>query len=152
MEKIKIGDILLYSFKLEDGWNKKDLYKKILEKNNQVLSEDKSGKKIKNNFFRAYDKFFIKIYGHYDKSILQNLHKCYSCPYNDEYRKFDDYNELRDEQETVLVLSSKYSDFRDYRIYCAYFSDKLEGESDNIFVYGKCESYFKKLLKILNLN
>lgn len=142
MEKLKIGEVLLYSFRLDNDWTKKDLYNELIKKSKVPLSDEDSTRNT------LYDKFFIKIYGNYDESILQNSYKCYSCPYNDEYRKFDDYNELRDEQEKVLVLVSRYLDFRDYKIYCSYFSDKLVEGSDNVFVYGENDDILKKITNI----
>ena len=138
MPNIRIGERSLLTFKLESGWTKTNLYSKLMD---EIASHLDSS-------HRKYGKYFLKIRGHYDKALLQNEVMCDACPYNPAYRCYHDYNTLRDEKEQILVLSSKYIDFREYDIYASYFTDKLDIEdSDNIELWAMNTGFFYYILK-----
>lgn len=136
----KIGDRLLLNFKMNPGWNKKDLYNTLI---------DEIGSKVSPMDQKKYGKFFLKIRGYYDKAIIQNEQECDACPYNYIYKAYNDYNVLRDEKEPVLVLSSKYVNFKEYDIYAAYFTDKAELNSENIELWGMDTGVWYYFMKFL---
>lgn len=155
MDNKNLGEQLLCSFKLEKGWKKKDLYNKLMEQMNLVENPE-SNINADGTFKhkQSYDRYYLKIFGNYDESLLPKSLKCLSCPYNDEYRKYDDYNELRDEKIKVIVLASSYADFRKYIIKCAYYTDydeEADKDSDNVYVYADKKTLGRSLLKMLGL-
>lgn len=135
----KIGDELLLSLKLADNWTKDKLHNLLMD---TIESMEINTKK--------YDVYYLKLFGKYDKRII-NLNEdeeipCECCPNNLKYEKFWEYNQFKDEKIPVLVLVSKYIDFREYSIYAAYYADKME-DGNNIELWGQIKNWYEKFIE-----
>ena len=141
--KIKLGSELIGRHTFNKEWNVKELYDILmLLQDKDAASDDPSISKMKY--------FYLKLYGYYDPKIVKNqyVHKCVYCPDNPLYNRFQDYNELVDDKENVLVLKSQYNDFREYEICCAYYTDRENSKSDKKYtmeLYGTKKSIFDKI-------
>jgi hypothetical protein len=129
---IQIGDTRLLTFSLEEDWDKKKLSNALIDN----IAAFAGGA---DELSKGMDKFYLKIRGYRDESIIpENMH-CTACPNNSSYRKYDDYNGLREEnKQPVLVLESDFVDFREYGIVGSYYTDgPQEGDNmDNIELWA----------------
>lgn len=152
---INIGEKFLNKKCVNDEWNGKELYNILMEfQDADAASGNPKLPKMEN--------FYLKIHGWCNEKILDEHNPCKACPKNSEYSRYDNYNELigYDNKETVVVLKSKYHDFREFKIFCAYYSTKeYKDEYKTMFeLYGnpktlwnKISDFFAKLFKINTL-
>jgi hypothetical protein len=121
--KVKLGQELLGKTKFNGHWTVKQLHDELMKFQDQDAASETP--KI-----ASMERFYLKIYGWYDPAIIDNTTpKCSYCPDNPSFRRYQDYNELLNEKDRVLVLTSKYNDFKEYEIYCAYYADKQSDDS-----------------------
>jgi hypothetical protein len=111
---------MLLDFKLEGEWNKEMLYETLRNEIGAIAGGAAELSKRRH-------KFYLKIKGYVDCSIIPEDYECVACPKRSSYRKYDDYNGLRDIKQPVLVLVSDQVDFREYGIMCSYYTDKGDG-------------------------
>lgn len=113
MKNVKIGDVEVLSFRLDEGWTKRDLYDRLMDMAGSTEGFNPN----------QYSEYYLKIFGYYDTNIVPEDLSCHACPKNHFYRKYDDYNGLRSKKQPVLVLRSEFNDFREYEIMCSYYTD-----------------------------
>jgi hypothetical protein len=111
---------MLLDFKLEGEWNKEMLYETLRNEIGAIAGGAAELSKRRH-------KFYLKIKGYVDCSIIPEDYECVAYPKRSSYRKYDDYNGLRDIKQPVLVLVSDQVDFREYGIMCSYYTDKGDG-------------------------
>lgn len=93
---------------LPENWDKKDLYFYIQQRLTDIKNEEVFNQR----------NYYMKIRGYYPKNLLDGFFKCECCPYNNRSRE-EDYNQFIDEDDNmcVLILKSRYIDFRNFDIY-----------------------------------
>lgn len=142
----QIGEEKILGFKLNENWTKADLHDNLIILINRIEINPKN-----------YTTFYLKLFGKYDKSIIdcideeENNVGCFCCPNNPKYEKYWQFNQLKNDKVPVLVLVSKYIDFKDYSIYAAYYTDKISNESDNIEMWGNKKSFMNIFTNFLGL-
>lgn len=119
-----IGDYLISSAKLEQEWDSKKLYEAVKNMCGDLTNKER------------YSKFYLKIYGELNPELLAGFEKCDICPYNSDYAKYNDYNELKDDKIQVTVLSSKSCYFDKVSLVAVHFSDKRD-DNHNVELWGK---------------
>lgn len=139
---VNIGDEMLFDFKLEGEWNKEMLYETL---RNEIAAIAGGAAELS----KKRNKFYLKIKGYVDSSIIPEEYACVACPRRSAYRKYDDYNGLRDIKQPVLVLVSEQVDFRDYEIMCSYYTDKGDGSEydKNVELWADKSSGWKWLAR-----
>ena len=152
--KMNIGKFFIGSFELNENWEVDELYENILKLKDKdaITPPEEGGPKLKN-----YKYFYLKIFGPYNEKITNNFRKCECCPNNPSYYRFMDYNELLNKKQKVLVIKSKYFDFREYEIYSSYYSDEklldnindsyIEIRADKKSIYDKTFELILRLIK-----
>lgn len=146
--KLDTGKCCIGSFELQEGWTAKDLSEGILSLADEytfMSNEEDRESRLKN-----FKNFYLKIYGPYNYKIVSHIRKCDHCPNNPEFYRFTDYNELINEKQEVLVLKSKYLNFKEYKVICSYYSDKksMKGTNDTyIELRADKKSAWNKLLE-----
>ena len=110
----------------EKYWSKKDLYSSIMSH----TVTDKEGKTFNPE---RYSIFYITIIGYFPDTLVSEWHSCESCPKNPKYMRYNRYNELMDIKIPVLVLKSKYRDFRNFDIAASFYSNPEYLESQYNF-------------------
>lgn len=115
--KVKVGKELLGESLFIEEWTVGDLYGKLMEMQDKDAASEKP-------MIASMQKFYLKIYGWYNPELVKDHSRCTYCPDNPSYRRYQDYNHLLNDKEQVLVLVSNYNDFREYDVYCSYYSDK----------------------------
>lgn len=137
----KIGDELLLSLKIADNWTKDKLHSLLMD---TLESMEINQKK--------YDVYYLKLFGTYDKRIINLTDdeeiSCEFCPMNPKYEKFWEYNQFRDEKIPVLVLMSKYIDFKEYGIFAAYYTDKVK-DGNTMELWGQKKTWYEKFLEFI---
>ena len=137
--KVRIGQEPLGKIKFTGYWTVRQLYKELMK----IQDSDAASESPK---IASMQTFFLKIYGWYNPEIIdKNTPKCSYCPNNPSFSRYHDYNELLNEKDQVLVLKSKYNDFKEYEVYCAYYADKItDDDSTEIKCANKeSEGYVK---------
>lgn len=139
---IQIGDEMLLDFKLEGEWNKEKLYETLRDEIAAIAGGAAELSKKRN-------KFYLKIKGYVDCSIIPEEYACVACPKRSSYRKYDDYNGLRDIKQPVLVLVSEHVDFRDYGIMCSYYTDMGDGSEydKNVELWADKDNFLRWLCR-----
>lgn len=130
---------------LKEGWGRKDLYNALMQNIKDSISASIN--------LQKYKYFYLKIYGDYDKNIVSDFSPCACCPKNPEYYRYDSYNEILDNKISVLVLKSKYPDFRSYKVECSYYIDDIDENKKHGFeiyavkksIVEQCASKIAKL-------
>lgn len=137
---IQIGDEMLLDFKLEGEWNKEKLYETLRDEIGAIAGGAAELSKKRH-------KFYLKIKGYVDCSIIPEDYDCVACPKRSSYRRYDDYNGLRDIKQPVLVLVSNHVDFREYGIMCSYYTDKGDGSEydKNIELWADKDNFLRWL-------
>ena len=135
---VSIGDELVFGFKLPENWTKETLYNRLSD---EIGAAEGGAASLSKNRIR----FYMKIKGYVDPSIVPEELACLACPKRSSYRRYDDYNGLRDVKQPVLVLESDYVDFREYNIMCSYYTDLGDGSEsyNNIEVWADRTSIWK---------
>ena len=141
-EHIEIGDEMLLDFKLEGEWTKEQLYETL---SNEIAAIAGGAAELSKN----REKFYLKIKGFVDKEIIPEDMQCLACPKRSSYRKYDNYNGLRDIKQPVLVLMSDFVDFREYDIMCSYYTDMGDGSQydKNIELWADKHNFVRWLKK-----
>lgn len=133
-----IGDERIDYFELKGEWTKKELYNLLMERMNTYENKD------------DYDLFYLKLFGKYDNSIIEEINdECKLCPNNERYLKYWDYNQLKNERINVLVLASRYIDFREYDVFASYYTDDDENRENNVELWGRKKTWYRSLINYL---
>lgn len=139
---IQIGEKFINRKVVNEKWDGKDLYKVLMEFQDADAASE-------NPMIKKMQCFYLKIHGYCNEKIIEHFDPCKACPKRQGYERFNNYNELIgfDNKEVVIVLKSKYNDFRDYKIFCAYYSSK-EYNDDYMTMfelYGNTKTFFDKI-------
>lgn len=140
---IIVDGVRLLDFRLEGKWTKKDLWKRLMDEHGAMENPFNE---------KGYSRYFLKILGYYDKALVPEAYACLACPHYYRNHGKDDYNLLRDDKISVLVLYANDSRFRDYGVLGCYYTDRPEvTKYSNVELWGEEYSLWKWLGRKIGL-
>ena len=135
---------LIASFQMKEKWNASTL--------SSFISIGMSGLSEKEE--KKFDMYYMRIYGYYDPRLCDD-NRAYelSSMSNHITRELTNFNRLKNDTDTVLLLRSKYKDFRSYEAISVYKSDKriTDDNVSLITIVGEYKSSFKMKRSLVNL-
>lgn len=103
-------------------WDTVDLYKDIIKKAMLYFDESNENKdtSLSLDDFKNMKSYYIKIQGYYPESLVNIFDRCDYCPHkkgnNNHFLLEKEINNEENKNHNILILKSKYWDFRSYEI------------------------------------
>lgn len=144
MEKQNNEYALIVSFQMKDKWTANELSNFISIGMNGLTEKEE----------KKFDMYYMRIYGYYDPRLCDD-NRAYelSSMNNHITRELTKFNRLKNDTDRVLLLRSKYKDFRVYEAISVYTSDKriTNGNASLITIVGEYKSSFKMKRSLFGL-
>lgn len=135
---------LIVSFQIKDKWTANEL--------SNFISIGMNGLSEKEE--KKFGMYYMRIYGYYDPRLCDD-NRAYelSSMSNHVTRELTKFNRLKNDTDKVLLLRSKYKDFRTYEAISIYTSDKriTDNNSSLITIIGEYKSTFKMKRSLFRL-